>query len=88
MADMLQKIRECRRCVAAGFDVIKPHPIFSGDLDASLLIVSQALGLTEYEYKSPFVGSSGKRLFSWLQQLSLDESWIWEHALIFQRYLC
>ncbi len=72
---MLQKIRECRRCVDAGFDAVQPPPIFSGGLAASVLIVGQAPGLTEYEQKSPFVGPSGKRLFSWLQQAGLEESW-------------
>lgn len=88
MAEMLEKIRKCRRCVAARFDAVRPPPVFSGDLDAPLLIIGQAPGLTEYEKKSPFVGSSGNRLFSWLQQAELEESWIREHALIFQRYLC
>ncbi|MFO7944531.1 MAG: uracil-DNA glycosylase family protein [Anaerolineales bacterium] len=88
MADMLGKIRNCRRCVTAGFDAVRPPPVFSGDLDTSLLIIGQAPGLTEHEQQSPFVGSSGKRLFSWLRQAGLEESWIREHALIFQRYLC
>jgi uracil-DNA glycosylase family 4 len=88
MAGKLGKIRKCRRCVAAGFDAVRPPPVFSGDLDAPLLIIGQAPGLAEYEHKSPFVGSSGHRLFSWLQQAGLEESWIREHALIFQRYLC
>jgi hypothetical protein len=47
MADMLQKTRKCRRCVDAGFDAIRPPPIFSGDLDISLPII--APGLTKYE---------------------------------------
>jgi len=85
---MLGKIRKCRRCVDAGFDTVRPPPIFSGDLDAPLLIIGQAPALTECEQKTPFVGSSGKRLFSWLKQAGLEESWIRDHALIFQRYLC
>jgi hypothetical protein len=55
MADMLEKIRKCRRCVDAGFDAVRPPPIFSGDLDASLLIIGQAPGLIAHEHKSPFV---------------------------------
>ncbi|MFO8036487.1 MAG: uracil-DNA glycosylase family protein [Anaerolineales bacterium] len=81
MADILQEIRECRRCVDVGFDAVHPPPVFSGDLDASVLIVGQAPGLTEYEQKSPFVGSSGKRLFSWLRQAVLEEFWIRNHNL-------
>ena len=88
MANMLQNIRKCRRCVTAGFDAVQPPPVFSGDLDAPLLIIGQAPGLTEYEQKTPFVGSSGKRLFSWLKQAGLEERWVREQSLIFQRYLC
>ncbi|MFO7943005.1 MAG: hypothetical protein R6U51_01690, partial [Anaerolineales bacterium] len=44
--------------------------------------------LTKYEQNSPFVGLSGTRLFSWLRQAGLEESWIREYALVFQRYLC
>ena len=53
--------------MAADFDSVRSPPIFSGDLDASLLIINQAPGLTEYEQQSPFFVSSGNRLFSWLQ---------------------
>ncbi|MBS3750610.1 MAG: hypothetical protein KGY39_03785 [Anaerolineales bacterium] len=88
MIEMLEKIRKCSRCVDAGFDAVRPPPVFSGDLDASLLIIGQAPGLTEYKQNSPFIGSSGQRLFSWLQQAGLEESWIRDRALIFQRYLC
>ena len=88
MAGKLGKIRKCRRCVDAGFDEVRPPPIFSGDLNASVLVIGQAPGLTEYEQNLPFIGSSGKRLFSWLKQAGLEERWVREHALIFQRHLC
>lgn len=84
MTDKLEKIRKCRRCVDAGFDAVRPPPVFNGDLDAPLLIIGQAPGLTEHEQQSPFVGLSGNRLFSWLHQTELEESWIKELALIFR----
>jgi uracil-DNA glycosylase family 4 len=67
---------------------LRPPPVFSSDLDPSLLIIGQAPGLTEYEQQSPYVDSSGNCLFTWLRQAGLEESWIRKHALIFQRYLC
>ncbi|MFO7944354.1 MAG: uracil-DNA glycosylase family protein [Anaerolineales bacterium] len=88
MSDILKKTRKWWRFVAADLDAVQLPPIFRGDLGAPLLIISQAQGLTEHEQKSPFVGPSGKRLFSWLQQVGLEESWVREHAFIFQRHLC
>ena len=46
------------------FDAVQPLPDLSGDLDAPLLIIDQVPGLTENKQQSPFVGWSGKRLFS------------------------
>lgn len=74
MAEMLQNMREYRRCVAAGFEADQPPPVFSGDLDTPRLMIGQAPDLTGYKQHSPFVGPSGKRHFSWLQQAGLDES--------------
>jgi len=69
-------------------DSVQPPPLFAGNLDAPLLIIGQALGIEESNQKLPFVGPSGSRLFSWFKQAGLEEAWIREHALIFQRCLC
>lgn len=63
---MRENIRECRRCATAGFDAVRPPPVFSGDRDPSLLIIGRAPGLTEHEQKSPFIRLSGNQQFSWL----------------------
>ena len=52
------------------------------------LIIGQAPRIEGFNQKQPFVGSCGKRLFSWLRQAGLEESWARNHALIFQHYLC
>jgi len=88
MDNILQAIHNCRKCLDAGYDSVQPPPIYEGSIDAPILIVGQAPGIEEFDQKQPFVGSSGKRLFSWLKQAGLKEAWIREHALIFQRYLC
>jgi uracil-DNA glycosylase len=88
MKNILQEIHGCRMCLDAGCESVHPPPIFEGSINASVLIIGQAPGIEEFNQKQPFVGSSGKRLFSWLKQAGLKEAWIREHTLIFQRYLC
>ncbi len=88
MENILQEIRGCRKCLDAGYESVHPPPVFEGNLDAPVLIIGQAPGIEEFNQKQPFVGSSSKRLFSWLKQAGLKETWIREHAFIFQRYLC
>ena len=85
---ILQAIHNCRKCFDAGYESVQPPPIFKGRIDAPILIIGQTPGIEEFNQKQPFVGSGGKRLFSWLQQAGLEESWVRDHALIFQRYLC
>ena len=88
MENILQEIRGCRKCLDAGYESVHPPPIFEGNIDAPVLIIGQAPGIEVFNQKQPFVGSSGKRLFSWLKQAGLKEAWIREHTFIFQRYLC
>jgi uracil-DNA glycosylase len=88
MENILEEIRGCRKCLDAGYESVHPPPIFEGSLDAPVLIIGQASGIEEFNQKQLFVGSGGKRLFSWLKQAGLKEAWIREHSLIFQRYLC
>ncbi len=88
MNNILQEIHNCRRCLAAGYESVQPPPIFEDSIDAPILIIGQTPGIEEFNQKQFFVGSGGKRLFSWFQQAGLEESWVRDHALIFQRYLC
>ncbi len=88
MDNILQEIQNCRKCLEAGYESVQPPPIFEGSIYAPVLIIGQAPDIEEFNQKQLFVGSSGRRLFSWLKQAELKEAWIREHALIFQRYLC
>jgi uracil-DNA glycosylase len=68
-----QKMRACRKCQAAGYDIV-PGAVFSGPAPSPLMLVGQAPGVTEAEVKRPFNASSGQRLFQWLAEAGLEET--------------
>jgi uracil-DNA glycosylase family 4 len=68
------RMRVCRLCLEAGY-AIYPRAIFSGSVGARILLLGQAPGITETEAGRPFNAGSGKRLFQWLAQAGLDETW-------------
>ncbi len=68
------RMRLCRLCVQAGYDVF-PRAIFSGTIEARLMIIGQAPGITEKEAGRPFNAGSGSRLFQWLGRAGIEESW-------------
>jgi uracil-DNA glycosylase len=70
--DLHGKMRECRLCIKAGYD-IHPKAIFSGELGAQIMIIGQAPGITEVEAGRPFNAGSGTRLFQWLRDAGIDE---------------
>jgi uracil-DNA glycosylase len=73
--DELQaRIRLCRQCLNAGYDIY-PRPIFSGGLSSRIMLIGQAPGITEKEAGRPFNAGSGTRLFQWLAQAGIDEAW-------------
>jgi len=73
--DELQaRIRLCRQCLNAGYDIY-PRPIFSGGLSSRIMLIGQAPGITEKEAGRPFNAGSGTRLFQWLAQAGIDETW-------------
>jgi uracil-DNA glycosylase len=76
--DSLQKLhrrmRSCRLCLEQGHDV-QPPAIFSGGLGARLMLIGQAPGITEVEADRPFNAGSGSRLFQWLGEAGLEETW-------------
>ena len=69
-----QQMRVCRVCADQGHDVI-PKAIFTGNLGARIMTVGQAPGITEVEAGRPFNAGSGKRLFQWLGEAGIDETW-------------
>ena len=67
-----QQMRVCRRCLDAGYSIV-PGAVFSGPASASVMVVGQAPGITETQARRPFNGSSGRRLFRWLDQAGWPE---------------
>lgn len=74
LADLHARLRACRQCLEAGYDIY-PRAIFSGGLGAQLMLIGQAPGITEKEAGRPFNAGSGKRLFQWLAGAGIDETW-------------
>ena len=64
----------CRLCLADGHDIF-PRAIYSGGLGARLMTIGQAPGITEKEAGRPFNAGSGTRLFQWLAEAGIEESW-------------
>lgn len=74
LQELHHQLRSCRLCLEAGFDVY-PRAIFSGGLGARIMIIGQAPGITEKEAGRPFNAGSGTRLFRWLAEAGIEESW-------------
>lgn len=53
---------------------ITPGAIFSGNHNATVMLIGQAPGVTEVEAQRPFNAGSGTRLFEWLRQAGFDEA--------------
>jgi uracil-DNA glycosylase len=68
------KMRTCRLCVENGHDVV-PKAIFTGNNGARIMSIGQAPGITEVEAERPFNAGSGVRLFKWLAQAGIEETW-------------
>jgi uracil-DNA glycosylase len=74
LAQVHAQMHACRLCLQAGYQVY-PRAIFSGGTSARLMVIGQAPGITEKEAGRPFNAGSGKRLFAWLAQAGIDETW-------------
>jgi uracil-DNA glycosylase len=72
--DLHQQLRACRLCLEAGYDIY-PRAIFSGNLGARLMVIGQAPGITEKDAGRPFNAGSGTRLFRWLAEAGIEETW-------------
>jgi uracil-DNA glycosylase len=74
LADLHARLRGCRLCLDAGYDIF-PRAIFSGGMGARLMVIGQAPGITEKEAGRPFNAGSGTRLFQWLAAAGIEEGW-------------
>jgi len=68
------EMRSCSLCYDQGYDVV-PKAIFTGNHGARIMSIGQAPGITEVEADRPFNAGSGVRLFKWLADAGIDESW-------------
>jgi uracil-DNA glycosylase len=68
------KMRLCRLCVDADFDVTPPA-VVEGSPGAKIMTIGQAPGITEVEAGRPFNAGSGQRLFKWLAEAGIEENW-------------
>ncbi len=69
-----ERIAVCRACLEAGYWV-HPLPIYSGHVGARIMVIGQAPGITEVEAGRPFNAGSGQRLFRWLADAGIEETW-------------
>ncbi|MBN1147037.1 MAG: uracil-DNA glycosylase family protein [Anaerolineales bacterium] len=69
-----ERMRACRLCLEAGYDIY-PRAIFSGGVSARILLIGQAPGITEKQAGRPFNAGSGRRLFKWLEDTGIEEDW-------------
>ncbi len=74
LADLHSRMRDCRLCLEAGYEIF-PRAIFSGGMGARLMVIGQAPGITEKEAGRPFNAGSGTRLFKWLGEAGVEETW-------------
>jgi uracil-DNA glycosylase len=74
LAALHARLSVCRLCLDAGYS-ITPRPIFSSRIGARLVVIGQAPGVTEPVAGRPFNAGSGKRLFQWLAEAGLEETW-------------
>ena len=74
LEELHAQMRACRRCVENGYEVV-PKAIFTGNFGARIMSIGQAPGITEVEANRPFNAGSGVRLFKWLAQAGIKETW-------------
>jgi uracil-DNA glycosylase len=73
-ATLQTEMRACRNCAQAGH-WIQPPAVTQGVVTARMMTIGQAPGITEVEAGRPFNAGAGKRLFQWLGQAGIDETW-------------
>ncbi len=74
LTNLHKEMRACRSCLEAGHEIVPPA-IFSGGMGARIMTIGQAPGITEVEADRPFNAGSGQRLFKWLAEVGIEETW-------------
>lgn len=73
LKELWPKIYSCRRCEEDGL-IKEARPIFSPVFPTKVMLIGQAPGITEARLGKPFAGPAGRKLFSWLKRIGLEES--------------
>ena len=74
LSELQAAMKVCQACRDAGFEIYPPA-VFSGGDSAKFMTIGQAPGITEQEAERPFNAGSGTRLFGWLAQAGIEETW-------------
>jgi len=74
LKDLHTEMRDCQKCVDAGYDVTPPA-VVAGSEGARIMTIGQAPGITEVKAGRPFNAGSGQRLFKWLAGARIEENW-------------
>lgn len=74
LQEVHQRMNTCRLCLQAGYDIY-PRAIYSGSMGARIMTIGQAPGITEKDAGRPFNAGSGTRLFQWLAEAGIEETW-------------
>lgn len=70
-------LESCRCCAG-----MKGPPVHGPAVLSPVMLIGQAPGTREIEYKKPFCWTAGKTLFNWFAPLGLDEAALRERVLI------
>lgn len=68
------RMDRCQVCLDHGHSIF-PRAIYSGGIEARIMTIGQAPGITEKEAGRPFNAGSGTRLFQWLDEAGISEDW-------------
>jgi len=74
LQELHQRMDACQLCLRAGHEIY-PRAIYSGGMGARIMTIGQAPGITEKDAGRPFNAGSGTRLFQWLEQAGIEETW-------------
>lgn len=74
LARLHAQLGGCRLCLDAGYEIF-PRAIYSGGMGAEIMTIGQAPGITEKDAGRPFNAGSGTRLFKWLAEAGIEETW-------------
>lgn len=74
LKNLQQRMHACRLCLEGGYEIY-PHAVAQGSIDAQMLTIGQAPGITEQDVGRPFNAGSGRRLFQWLKEAGIEENW-------------